>query len=458
MANPVANATEVPAIPTQDPLPVLLGLTQRSLRCVDLVELGFIIANDTWHLAHYGQAIVFLPDRLGRPALTTISGLASCAENTPYTQWLGAVGDHLADAHPEPAMRSLQITDLPEPLREGWHEWWPASALLVPLVAPRDGHRLGFALFVRDREWQEADRQLLEPLVTTWSHVAASLVGPRRRIGHWWSALATGRGRRIALIAAAVVVLLPVRTSVLAPAEIIPLETEAIAAPMDGVVRQFHVPPNADVKAGALLFSLDDTTLRNRRAVADKSLAVARAEALAAQQKAFDNPQSRAELARLVAQVREREAELAYVDESLARIDYRAPRDGVFVYADPNDWIGKPVVTGERIGQIAQPEPLGLLVWLPVGDAINLAPGAQMRMYTQVAPLSSMAAELIQTSYQATTSPEGVVAYRIRGRLSDTDDARIGLRGTAKVYGQWRPLVYWVLRRPLGALRQILGL
>ena len=35
---------------------------------------------------------------------------------------------------------------------------------------------------------------------------------------------------------------------------------------------------------------------------------------------------------------------------------------------------------------------------------------------------------------------------------------RIGSRGTAKLYGQWVPLSYALLKRPIASLRQYIGL
>jgi multidrug efflux pump subunit AcrA (membrane-fusion protein) len=342
-------------------------------------------------------------------------------------------------------------------VRDTWSEWWPEHAVGLSLSG-RDGRRVGSVFFVRETPWEDADLQLLGIVGETWGYCAQALLGNRKPLRERWQQFKNHPRHKQVLIALAVLLFFPVRLSVLAPAEIIPLQAEAVAAPMDGVIKIFHVPPNTNVAKGAPLFSLDDTTLRNRRDVAQKSLAVARADALASQQKAFDSLQSKAELTTLIGRVREREAELAYLEESLQRIDVKAPLDGVFVYTDPNDWLGKPVVTGERIAQLAHANALGVLVWLPVGDAINLEPGASMRVYLQVSPLSSLAAELVQTSYQATLSPEGIASYRIRGKLeTGSDDARIGLRGVAKVYGGWRPLFYWVLRRPMGAFRQWLG-
>lgn len=441
--------------------PLLVSLQQRCLRARDSAELGFVIANETWHLVQYSQAVVFQVDRLGQPALKTVSGLAALQEETPFTLWLGrlcrlASTDY--SGHEPRRMDSAMLAgDGVADLKEGWTEWWPQHAVFVPLTAP-GGRRIGVVMLVRDTAWEGAELQLLGVLAETWSHCTNALTRHRTPLKEYWERLRTHPRRRQILAAAVVIILFPVRLSALAPAEIIALQAEAIAAPMEGVIKTFHVPPNAAVKQGQPLFSLDDTTLRNRRDVAQKSLAVARADALVAQQKAFDSLQSKSELAALIGRVREKEAELAWLDETFTRIDVLAPIDGVFVYADPNDWLGKPVVTGERVAQLAQPNDLGVLMWLAVGDAINLEAGAAMRVYLQVSPLSPLSAELVQTSYQATLSPDGIATYRIRGKLAPGSEARIGLRGVAKVYGDWRPMLYWMLRRPLGSMRQWMGI
>jgi hypothetical protein len=50
-----------------------------------------------------------------------------------------------------------------------------------------------------------------------------------------------------------------------------------------------------------------------------------------------------------------------------------------------------------------------------------------------------------------------VASYRVRGELDDAGPARIGLKGTAKIYGGRVPLAYLVFRRPLAALRTACG-
>lgn len=440
--------------------PLLLSMQQRCMRATTIAELGFVIANETWHLVPYVQASLFRLDKLGRLSLQAVSGLGVVEEDTPFTLWLTRLCNAVAASEQSAQAHRLEASMLAageQAVRDGWSEWWPPHGVFVPLMAP-SGMLVGGVFLVREQPWNDNELTVLSLLAETWGYCCHALQGDRPRLREYWDRLRSHPRRKQWLTVLAIVCLFPVRLSALAPAEIVPLQAEVVAAPMDGVVTAFHVPPNTVVKQGQALFSLDDTTLRNRREIARQGLAVARADALATQQKAFDNPQSRADLAALAGKVREREAEVAWLEESLGHVTVSASIDGIFTYSDANDWLGKPVVTGERIAHLAQANDLGVLMWLPVGDAINLEPGAAMRVYLQVSPLSSISAELVQTSYQATLSPDGIASYRIRGKLAPDSDARLGLRGVAKVYGDWRPLLYWVLRRPLGAARQAIGI
>ena len=93
--------------------------------------------------------------------------------------------------------------------------------------------------------------------------------------GHAWQALEPKRKhstafsyRRgfaaMAVILAIAALFVPIRLSVLAQAEIIALDALAISSPMDGVIKNFSVQPNQPVVQDQLLFTLDETTLRNR--------------------------------------------------------------------------------------------------------------------------------------------------------------------------------------------------
>lgn len=447
--------------PAADPelgraLPVYAHLQERARAARGLRELWFTIANETWQLLPYTQAYLWQLD--GGPArLRTAAGLAQLAEDSLLTVWLKRFGRWL-ERHVGDDPVFIVRDDIPAELGEGWDEWMGPMFFVQPVPAP-DGRRLGMVGFVIEEAPSEAIQVVLLRTFSAYGHAWAALA-PRRR------ARLRGRARWAGWAAAALLVaalFVPVRLSVLAPAEIVGLDARVISAPMDGVIESFAVEPNQAVKAGQLLFSLDATTLVNRREVALRQLQVARADALAAAQKAFTSDASRADLAALEGKVAEREAEVTYLDELLDRIRVHAPAPGVIVFGDINDWIGKPVATGERVALLADPEQAGVLVWLPVADAINLEEGADVRVFLQVAPLRPIRATLSQTSYQAVTSPEGISAYRLRARFTDDDPearalARIGLKGTAKIYGRSAPLAYYLFRRPLAALREWTGL
>lgn len=443
-----------------------LRLAEERCRAASSVEaLAFTIANETFHVLPYRQALVWRHASSG-PDLMAVSGLVSLPEDSPFTVWvrrlvkalwpsMGVTAQVfdlalLESGQPDtgsPAGLSPQVID-------GWREWWPAHLVLVPVV--KDGQRLGAVMFLLPDPPSLEEMGALSRLQSSWSYCAWALTKGR-------GSIAARLPLRIARWVLAGIVLamlmIPIPQTVLAPAEIVALNAVAVAAPVDGVIKTFHVRPNQAVRAGQLLFSFDDTTLRNRREVAARGLDVAAVESHSAQQKAFDDSKARGEVATLQGRIAERRAELRAVEEQLKRIDVLAPRDGIAVFGDVNDWQGRPVVTGERVMQLADPKEAGVMVFLSVADAISLEEGARIRVFLNVAPLSPLEARLSETSYLAVLSPDGVSSYRLRAKFtaSDQDASRIGLKGTAKLYGETVLLGYYLLRRPLSAARQWSG-
>jgi hypothetical protein len=431
----------------------LLHLEQRAQASTTVAALGFVMANETQALADYRQALVFDVAADGKYRLMTASGLASVAENSPFVVWL----TRFSRTFPTSAgCHRLEFSAAPAEFSEGWEEWLPDHLLVSPLHGP-GAQLLGAVVYAREAPWTAQDIAVLERLHAGYGYCFAA-ISARKRPG----VAARLLQRRFApwlALAALVALLLPVRLSALASAEVIALNAVAVAAPLDGVVRAVHVSPNAAVKTGELLFSLDDTALSSRKAVAQKALLIARSEALTAEQRAFDDTKSKGQLAAAVGQVREKEAELAAVEAMLKRVEVRAERDGVAIFADPNDWLGRPVQTGERVMQIADPGDAGVLIWLPVADALNLEKDAPIRLFLHTRPLSPLTARLLQTSYQAVLSPDGISAYRLRGQFeTGVIKPRIGLRGTARISGEWSVLGYYLLRRPIAAVREWTGL
>jgi len=148
---------------------------------------------------------------------------------------------------------------------------------------------------------------------------------------------------------------------------------------------------------------------------------------------------------------------VTYAESLLARIQVKAERPGIAVFDDPNGWTGRPVRIGERILTIADPARAEIEVRLPVSDAINLEPGAEVALFLNIAPERRIEATLRYASYEATVGPDGALSYRLKAALGTAPPPRIGLKGTAEIYGQKVTLFYYLMRRPLAALRQLTG-
>lgn len=417
--------------------------------------LAFTLVNETRRLIAYRQAALIDLRRPGRPRVVAVSSVSVVERNAPMIRWLTGLARAADRQGAEPAARPLSPADLPSALAQDWGQFSAAAALWCSLVAP-DGRRLGALWFTRDDAWSESDRVLLDRLSDAYAHAWAALAGPARR----WR---PGLPRRAAVLAAVLLLLgalaIPTPQSVLAPATVVAEDAQVVSAPLDGVIVEMLVAPNRRVAAGDALFRFDDTALASRLEVTRRSLGVAEAELRRARQGAFEDREQSAEIAVLEARVALRQAELDYARELLGYVTVRAERPGLAIFADADDWIGRPVRTGERVLQIADPASSALSIDLAVADAIALEPGAPVELFLDVDPLNTLRARLTSASYEAAPTPDNVLAYRVEAAFAEgTPPPRIGLRGTAKITGETVPLALFLFRRPLAIIRQWAGL
>jgi len=445
-----------------DPIPdrtlaALLTLEERARSAASSAELGFVMVNETRALLRYGQAALFTVD----DGLVAISGVSDPDRTGPFPLWLTALFRHLA-GRVDAAMGPVPIDPgtLPERLRAGWSEWMTGDGLFVPLADP-DGRRLGALLVVRDGGWRESHLHLLARLAPiygqawAWHHRPGVWTRTRRgltRLPRW---------RLLILAVIAGLMAVPVRLSVLAPAEVVARDPAVVRAPLDGVVHQVLVAPNDTVAAGQVLFEMDRTRLAGQLEVARKALSTEQARLERATQQAFADVRAKAELAVLRSRIDERRAEVAQLEDQLARCSVAAPRSGIAILDDPSAWIGRPVSTGERVLSVADPTDVEVEAWIAPDDMIPLEPGAPVTLFLNVDPVRPIGARLRTLAYGATEDASGLLAHRARADIApdeDGDAPRLGLKGTARVDGGTVPLGYWLLRKPLAVARRTLGL
>ena len=441
-------------------LAVLWQLSARAREAQSEETLGFVIVNESLALVPYRQAAWWRAPAPVPGALAAVSGLPQSDPGAPYVQWLAQVCRVLerhwpidaAGASPHP----FTSADLPDALGADWAAWWPMHALWVPLVE-RTGRGLGGVVFAREHPWTPIDEALLTELARVWSHALAAFAPRASWLGRAKLALRAGKHRRRALAAAACALVVPVPLTVLAPAEVTPKDPFVVRAPLDGVIDHLFAQPNERVAAGAPLFALDSTTLASRYALANKNYATAQEEYRQTAQLAVTDDKDRLDMALRKGKLDESAIELDYTARELARVRVDAPRAGVAVFSDPNDWNGRAVSIGEKVMLLADPAHVELTAYVAADDNVDVKPGATITLYPKSSPLAAYDARIDTVAYHAEATPEGVVAYRVKATFEGTALPPLGAMGTARIHGRWVPLAYYLLRRPLASARQWLG-
>ena len=414
--------------------------------------LQFLMVNESRRLLDYQQAVLLRVDR-GKHRAETAASLAELDRDAPFVGWLEALSTTLAAEAPLPEARQLSADDCPESSRGEWAAHALAHALWIPLRA-RDGSLAGALWFSRELAFSSAELTICTRLAEVYAHAWQALPPGERQSEQ------AGRRYKVpaVLLGLALVLALPVRLSAVAPVEVIAKDPEIVSAPMDGVVAEIPLPPGSEVTDGDVLFRYEDTALRNAFEIAEQALQVARARLRQASQGAFSDEDSRARVALLRQEVELKQTERDYAAELLGRVDVRAKRPGILIYSGKSDWVGRPVQVGERIMEVANPASTQLRIDLPVDDALVLATGAEVKVFLDIAPLKPLTAEVSLAHYTAAPTAAGILAYPVYAAFSAGSEAtRIGLQGSARVYGERVSLFFFLFRRPISALRQFLG-
>ncbi|WP_085317904.1 HlyD family efflux transporter periplasmic adaptor subunit [Derxia lacustris] len=469
-------------------LGTLLLLMRRAREAEAEDALGFVIVNETQRLLPYRQAALWRDGAIGALGrVSALSGLAETDPTAPYVQWLGALfralpaaalrGDASsaaaagaaaspadaasaasAAAAAPPRQLALTAADLPPDLAADWPHWLPAHALWLRLDPPgRFGS--GALLLARDEPFSAAELPLATEAAAAFAHAQARFAPQRalrERAGDW---LRAGKRRRWALAALLLAACLPVRTTVLARGEVVPLEPFLVRAPLTGVIDRIDVLPNQAVEAGAPLFSLDATALAGQSALAAHARDAAAEAWRQSAQRAVTDDKGKLDMALDRARLDEKTIEADTSARQLGRLRVSAARAGVVVFSDRDDWLGRAVSVGEKVMTLADPAHVELAAWLPASESVHVAPGTRLTLYPNAAPGESYGATVTRVAYRAEPGEDGILAFRLQARFDDGDTPpRIGQVGTARVQGDWAPLAWFALRRPLTTARQWLGL
>jgi len=217
----------------------------------------------------------------------------------------------------------------------------------------------------------------------------------------------------------------------------------AAVAPFEGYIREAPVRAGDLVRAGDVLAVLDDRELKLERAkwlsqqeqlLRQYSLALAKREA--------------AQVNIISAQIDQAKAQLALLDEHLARTKILAAFDGVVVTGDLSQSLGVPVERGQPLFEVAPLEEYRAVLQVDERDIADVAVGRPGQLLLAAWP-SEPVGFTVQKITPVSTAREGRNYFRVEAQL-DVTPARMrpGMEGVGKVHVGER-LLAWIWTRQI---------
>ena len=460
-AHGVRPIAEKPKTPNQDQesgLRLLLDFYTQLRQADTIGQLQLVIANEVGKITGARQVFVF--SRNEKPKIETVSGLATVSRSVPFINEIENIVRHL-DKSNCLASRYEFGSDSASGEPNSPLSSYPFRFLMWVPFARDEGEALGGMLLAREIPWQEHNRIIADQIVAAINYslayqLLAANSGTPRKAKIWRS-----RKTVVAVLALLLALMaLPVSMKSLAPFEIVAQEPLIITSPLDGVIEDVLVEPGQSVIEGQPVLRFSDTVLKNRLEIARSDVEVSRAKLKKANQMAFEGDEGRQKLGLAIAELSLKEAQYKLARDQSEETIMRSDRAGVAVFSDRQSLLGKPVGVGEQLMSVADPEKVLVRINLHVSDSILLEEGAKVKLFLDSDPLVPRDAVVEYANYRAAPVADGSLAYAITARLADDDRTipRLGIQGSAQLYGKTVPLFMYLFRRPLTSARQWLGL
>lgn len=224
----------------------------------------------------------------------------------------------------------------------------------------------------------------------------------------------------------------------------------AISAPFDGFIAASEVRAGDLVKEGTVLVRLDDRDLTLERLRLASKLQLERIEyerALAI----YD----RAEASIHKNQIAQAEAEIALVDEQLARTKLTAPFDGVITSGDLSQSIGASVARGESLMSVVPADGYRVVLKVDERQIADISKGQIGTLVATALPEQTFPVEITKVTPVAEYG-EGRTTFRVDARLTEAfGELQTGMEGVVKIdieerrlIGIWsQPMVDWARLR-----------
>jgi Barrel-sandwich domain of CusB or HlyD membrane-fusion/GAF domain len=212
----------------------------------------------------------------------------------------------------------------------------------------------------------------------------------------------------------------------------------AVSAPISGFVLEAPRRAGEIVKQGEVIARLDDRDL-----LLERTKIESQREQYVKQFREAMGKRERAQIAIVSAQIAQAEAQLALVNEYLARTSLVAPFDGVIVSGDLSQRLGSPVERGEVLFEVAPLADFRVVLQVDERDVAYVAAGQRGELTVTSMP-GERFAFTVRNVTPVNTAREGRNFYRVEARFEQEGATRLrpGMEGVGKITIEERKLVW----------------
>lgn len=211
----------------------------------------------------------------------------------------------------------------------------------------------------------------------------------------------------------------------------------AIVAPFQGYIAESRVRAGDSVRQGQVLARLDD-----RELLLERTRWASEAEQMQRRYRQAAAGQERAAMSVVAAQQDQAQAQLALVEERLARATLTAPFDGIVVVGDLSQLLGSPVELGKVLFEIAPLDAYRVVLNVDERDIAELSMGQRGELALAGMPYERLPFTVRQIT-PISTPQDGRNYFRVEAQLEPaTVRLRPGMEGIGKVEVGERKLIW----------------
>lgn len=188
-----------------------LDLERQTRAAQDSSQLAYSLVNDGQSLFGFRHAALLIAGKV-----QAVTGVSAVEPNAPFVAFVEQAVAQLFKQDVLKQARVITPEMVGESIQSDWRSLSAMQVFWLPLI-DRQGQVFGGLWLARDLPWNPSEQVLLSQLGDTYSHAWLALQ-PRKPWRLRWT-----RKRQVALVAVLMLgLLIPVRQSVLAPAEVVP--------------------------------------------------------------------------------------------------------------------------------------------------------------------------------------------------------------------------------------------